>query len=122
MLMSYVVLDDGSRQILRFLFPGDLAAVSSIIYRNRPETIEAVTDAMICPFDRAGDRGAVRQHPRLAALILAINQVERVALTDRLAGLGRTTAKARVAAILLDLRNRMQRSATAASARPSRSG
>lgn len=109
MLMSYVVLDDGSRQILRFLFPGDLAGVSTIIYRNCPETIEAVTDATLCPFDRSSFAGLFEQHPRLAALILAINQIERVALTDRLAGLGRTSAKARVAAILLDLRARMRR-------------
>jgi CRP-like cAMP-binding protein len=109
MLMSYVVLDDGSRQILRFLFPGDLAGVASLIYRNCPETIEAVTDATICPFDRAAFAQLFEEHPRLGALILAINQVERVALTDRLAALGRTTAKARVAAILLDLTSRMRR-------------
>lgn len=108
-LMSHVVLDDGSRQILRFLFPGDLAGVSSIIYRNCPETIEAVTDAHICPFDRSGLATLFDEHPRLAALILAINQIERVALTDRLAGLGRTSARSRVAAILLDLRGRLQR-------------
>lgn len=109
MLMSYVVLNDGSRQILRFLFPGDLAGVSTLIYRNCPETIEAIGDATICPFERASFAALFEQHPRLAALILGINQIERVALTDRLAGLGRTTAKARVAAILLDLRARMRR-------------
>ena len=109
MLMSYVVLADGSRQILRFLFPGDLAGLSSIIYRNCPESIEAVTDAVICPFDRSGLAVLFDEHPRLAALILAINQIERVALTDRLAGLGRTTAKARISAILLDLRDRLRR-------------
>lgn len=109
MLMSYVVLDDGSRQILRFLFPGDLAGVSTLIYRDCPETIEAVTDATICPFDRAAFAHLFEEHPRLGALILAINQVERVALTDRLAALGRTTAKTRVAALLLDLKSRMRR-------------
>ena len=33
-VMSYVLLDDGSRQILRFLFPGDMLGVSSAIYRE----------------------------------------------------------------------------------------
>ena len=28
LMMSYVLLDDGSRQILRFLFPGDMLGVS----------------------------------------------------------------------------------------------
>jgi len=38
-----------------------------------------------------------------------LNQIERVAATDRIAGLGRTSARARVATLLLDLRNRMRR-------------
>ena len=63
--------------------------------------------------DRADHRGAFAQlfdtHPRLGALILAISQVERVTLTDRLAALGRTSAKARVAALLLEMRNRVRR-------------
>lgn len=108
-LMSYVVLDDGSRQILRFLFPGDLAGVATIIYRACPESVEALTDAVICPLERGGLTKLFEEAPRLAALILAVNQIERVALTDRLAGLGRTSAKARVAAILIELRNRFRR-------------
>lgn len=109
-LMSYVVLHDGSRQILRFLFPGDIGGLSSIIYQACPESVEALTDAAICPMERGALSSLLADHPRLGALILAINQIERVALTDRLAGLGRTSAKARVAAILLDMRNRIRRS------------
>jgi CRP-like cAMP-binding protein len=41
-------------------------------------------------------------------MILVYCQIERVALTDRLAALGRTSAKARVAALLLELRNRLR--------------
>lgn len=108
-LMSYVVLDDGSRQILRFLFPGDLAGVSTLIYKACPETVEAVTDAAICTLERGALTKLFDEAPRLAALILAVNQIERVALTDRLAGLGRTSAKARVAAILIEMRNRFRR-------------
>ena len=108
-LMSYVVLDDGSRQILRFLFPGDLGGVSTIIYQNCPESVEALTDAAICPLERGVLSTLFAEHPRIAALILALNQIERVALTDRLAGLGRTSAKARVAALLLEMRNHYRR-------------
>lgn len=108
MLMSYVVLHDGSRQILRFLFPGDMIAVSSLAYRRSPETVVAVTGSMVCPFERAAMASLVTDHPRLSALIMVLNQMERVALTDRLAALGRSPAKARIAALLLDIRNRMR--------------
>lgn len=108
LMMSYVLLDDGSRQILRFLFPGDLLGVSSVIYRESPETLAALTDCTVCPFDKAALSQLFLDHPRVAAMILVLNQVERVALTDRLAALGRTSAKARVAALLLDMRNRLR--------------
>lgn len=108
LMMSYVLLHDGSRQILRFLFPGDMLGIPGMIYSEAPETIAALSDCEVCPFDRGALSQLLVEHPRLAALILAFNQIERVALTDRLAALGRTSAKARVAALLLDLRNRLR--------------
>lgn len=107
-MMSYVLLDDGSRQILRFLFPGDMLGVSSAIYREAPEALYALSDCIVAPFDRSALSAMMVEHPRLAAMILVYSQIERVALTDRLAALGRTSAKARVAALLLDLRNRLR--------------
>ena len=108
MMMSSVLLDDGSRQILRFLFPGDLIAISSLVYHEAPETVTALTEAVVAPFERSALSRLLAEHPRLAALLLVCNQIERVALTDRLAALGRTSAKARVAAILIEMRNRMR--------------
>lgn len=107
LMMSYVLLDDGSRQILRFLFPGDLIGVSSMIYNEAPESLAALSDCTISSFDKPALSQLFVAHPRLAALILVFNQIERVVLTDRLAALGRTSAKARVAALILDLRNRL---------------
>ena len=71
--MSYVLLDDGSRQILRFLFPGDMIGMSASMLPR------------VARDDRRADRlrgRAVRpaaliatlvaEHPRLAALIMAL--------------------------------------------------
>jgi CRP/FNR family transcriptional regulator len=109
MAMSYVLLDDGSRQILRFLFAGDMIAASSLVYRNSPETIVALTECTVCPFDPTLLATILTDHPRLAALIIVTIQMAKIAMTDRLAALGRTSAKARIAALLLDIRNRMRR-------------
>lgn len=108
MMMSSVLLDDGSRQILRFHFAGDMLGMSSLAYRDASETVTALSDCVVCPFDRAALGAIVVEHPRLAALVMVCNQMERAALTDRLAALGRTSAKARVAATLIELRNRMR--------------
>jgi len=108
LMMTSVLLDDGSRQILRFLFPGDMLGVSNLVYREAPETITALTDCTVCPFERSTLSRMIVEHPRLAALVMVYNQIERAALTDRLAALGRTSAKARVAAVLLEMRNRLR--------------
>jgi CRP/FNR family transcriptional regulator, anaerobic regulatory protein len=108
LMMSYVLLDDGSRQILRFLFPGDMLGVAGAIYQEAPETLAALSDCVVSPFDRSVLSEMMVAHPRLAAMVLVYSQIERVALTDRLAALGRTSAKARVAALLLELRNRLR--------------
>jgi CRP-like cAMP-binding protein len=109
MLMSFVILHDGSRQILRFMFPGDIVALSALVYARLPETVTALSDTVVCPFERPMMARLAIQQPRLFAAIVAIDQAERVMLTDRLAALGRTSAKARVASILLEVRNRLRR-------------
>ncbi len=107
-MMSYVILPDGSRQILRFLFRGDLIAMASLAYRSSPETVMALTECAVAPLERVSVADLTIEHPRLAALLIAVDQTERVALTDRLAGIGRATAKARVAALLITMRNRLR--------------
>ena len=107
-MMNYVLLPDGSRQILRVLFPGDMLNVSGLMYRRSPETLVALADSVVCPFERGALAVLIERHPRLSAIIMVANQIERMALTDRLAAFGRTSAKARVAALLLEIRNRMR--------------
>lgn len=109
MMMSYVLLDDGSRQILRFLFPGDLTGASALAYAQSPECVAALCESVVCLFDRAQVAEVLARHPRLALALTAIDQAERAAMTDRLAGLGRTSAQARIAAVLLDIRDRLRR-------------
>jgi CRP-like cAMP-binding protein len=109
MMLAYVLLDDGSRQILRFLFPGDIVGMSVVAFGKAPETLMALTESVIAPIDRTQLVDLVAQQPRLAMALTALEQAERAALTDRLAGVGRTSAKARIASVLLDIRDRLRR-------------
>ncbi|MEA1015083.1 Crp/Fnr family transcriptional regulator [Sphingosinicella sp. LY1275] len=106
--ICYVILRDGSRQIHRIHYPGDLIAAPSLSFNNSIETVVALTDVVVSSFDKAMLGNLFEAHPRLAALFFAIGQVERAAITDRLTSIGRTTAEARVGALLLDKLNRLR--------------
>lgn len=107
-VMSYIILPDGSRQILRVYFSGDFIGSAGTVYGKAPESLVALTDSTLCPFDKHALRVLLEEHPRVAALMFVMSQTERVAMTDRLASLGRTSAKARVAAFLLDILHRLR--------------
>ncbi|CAN5279781.1 Crp/Fnr family transcriptional regulator [soil metagenome] len=107
-VMSFVIMPDGSRQILRVYFAGDFIGSASTVYTRAPESLVALTDVTLCPFDKHGLRTLLEEQPRVAALMFILAQTERVAMTDRLASLGRTSAKARVAAFLLDIIDRLR--------------
>jgi CRP-like cAMP-binding protein len=108
-LHSSAVLGNGSRQIMRFHFTGDLLGLPLLAFADSPETVTAVTDVTLCPFSRERLAALVDEHPRLGALILGLAVADRVALADRLASIGRTSARARVGALLCEFFTRLRR-------------
>ena len=108
-LHSSGVLGNGSRQILRFHFQGDILGLPLLAFAEPPETVTAVTDVVLAPFSREKLGQIINEHPRLGALFLAISVAERVALADRLASIGRTSARARVGSLICEIVSRMRR-------------
>jgi CRP-like cAMP-binding protein len=96
-----VMLEDGRRQIVRLHFRGDLLGLDSLAFELAPDAVSALTDAHICLIDRNKLGALFADHPRLGALLFALQQVDRTNLTDRLVSLGRNSARGRVAAFLL---------------------
>ena len=103
------VLGNGSRQILRFHFQGDILGLPLLAFSDSPETVTAVTDVVLSPFSREKLAQIFNDHPRLGALILGISVAERVSLADRLASIGRTSARARVGSLICEIFARMRR-------------
>ena len=108
-LHSSGVLGNGSRQILRFHFKGDILGLPLLAFADSPETVTAVTDVVLSPFSRERLAQMIGDHPRLGALILGLSVAERVALADRLASIGRTSARARVGSLICEIVSRMRR-------------
>lgn len=107
-LQSSVLLDNGGRQIMRVSLPGDVLGLSVLAFDEAPETVKALTDVTLCPFDRDQVAELVRSQPRLAALLLSLTIAERTTLSDRLASVGRTPARARIAWLLCDIFSRLR--------------
>jgi CRP-like cAMP-binding protein len=107
-LQSSVFLGDGGRQIMRIGLPGDVLGLPALAFDEAPETITALTDTILCPFSRERLARLFGDHPRLAALLFTVTVAERTALADRLASVGRTPARARVAALLCDIFARLR--------------
>jgi CRP-like cAMP-binding protein len=103
------VLGNGSRQILRFHFTGDILGLPLLAFADSPETVTAVADVVLSAFTREKLAQLIGDHPRLGALILGISVAERVALADRLASIGRTSARARVGSLICEIVSRMRR-------------
>ncbi len=108
-LHSSVVLGNGSRQIMRFNFSGDILGLPLLAFADSPESVTAVTDVTLCPFSREKFAAVISEHPRIAALLLGLTVADRVSLADRLASIGRTSARARVSSLLCELFARMRR-------------
>ena len=107
-LLSFVLLDDGSRQILRIHLPGDMVGLSCAAFNEATESLVALTDVKLSPVEKSALNKLFVEHPRMGALLFLIAQAEKVSLSDRLASLGRTSAKARVAALILDTVSRLR--------------
>ncbi len=107
-LQSSVLLGNGGRQIMRINLPGDIVGLSALAFDDSPETVTTLTDATICPFDRERLALLFSEHPRLMALVFALNVAERSQLADRLASIGRTSARARVASLMCEIFSRLR--------------
>ena len=93
---------------MRLHFPGDTIGLSSLAFGRSSDAVTAVTDVVLCPFDKDRLAQLFEEHPRLAALIFTLSVAERVTLADRLASIGRTSARMRVASLICELLARLR--------------
>ncbi|MEO6016084.1 MAG: Crp/Fnr family transcriptional regulator [Polaromonas sp.] len=105
----YKTLNDGRRQILNFLLPGDFIGLQQEFADGAMHGIEAVTDVSLCVFPREKLWDLFRQYPGLGYDITWLSAREEGMVDDNLLTAGRRNATERVAVLLMHLYRRMER-------------
>ncbi len=102
----YKTLDDGRRQILNYVLPGDLIGLQGSLTGVLEHSVEALSAAVLCVFQRGDLPVLYREQPGLAFDITWLAAREERMLDDNLLSLGRRTAMERAAYLLVFLYQR----------------
>lgn len=107
--IRYKLLEDGRRQILNFLIPGDMIGYFALLFRTSVYAVEPLTPMTVHSFTPECAFDAFRQSPQLAvALSWLAAQAERQ-LDEQLVRIGRRRAKERMAHLFMELNHRLLR-------------
>lgn len=96
-LIRYRLLEDGRRQIVNFLFPGDLVGLQAAFDAELTHSVEAMTEARLCAFPRDRFFDLAVSHPKLSFDLTWMAAREEAALEDHLVSLGQRNAQERLA-------------------------
>ncbi|GFE66107.1 Crp/Fnr family transcriptional regulator [Litoreibacter roseus] len=95
--LRYKTLENGSRQVINFVFPGDFIGLQAGIMGEMQHSVEATTRMTLCVFDRSEFWNFFRNHPDRAFDITWMAAVEEHFLGEALASLGQRSALEAVA-------------------------
>jgi CRP-like cAMP-binding protein len=106
--VRYKSLENGRRQVINFLFPGDLTGLQAGLMGEMKHSVEARTPMLLCVFDRARLWEVFRSHPDRAYDLTWIAAVEEHFLGETIASLGQRDAGQRLAWALLRIWQRLR--------------
>ena len=92
-----VLLEDGRRQVINFVFPGDFIGLQSSLMGEMKHTVTASTPMVLCTFDRHRLWEMFRDHAERAYDLTWIAAVEEHFLGETIATLGQRDATERLA-------------------------
>lgn len=96
----YKTLEDGRRQILNYVMPGDLVGLQGTVMGEMQHSVEALSPVTLCVFERGRLNSLFTDHPTLAYDLTWIAASEERMLDSHLLSIGRRTALERAAYLL----------------------
>ena len=104
----YTTLENGRRQVINFIFPGDLAGLQAGLLGEMKHSVEASTPMVLCVFKREELWHLFKSQPSRAYDITWIAAVEEHFLGETIATLGQRSASQRIAWALLRIEARLR--------------
>lgn len=97
------VSNNGKRQILRFILPGDLIGLQTNTHGYLNHSASTITQSVLCSFPRKEIKPMLKKHPELAIRLLEMDSKDMSLCQNHLIATGRKTAKESIAYVLLEL-------------------
>ena len=104
----YKTLENGKRQVINFLFPGDFIGLQAGVMGEMKHSVETSTPMTLCAFRREDLWGMFRNHPERAYDLTWIGAVEEHFLGETIASIGQRTAIQRVSWALVRIHERLR--------------
>ena len=100
--LRYRMLNDGRRQILSFLLPGDPVTLSALSPRPLAYSVQLLSEAVVSEFDVEAMKKHMRENDELSASANACSERELAMADEHMTNLGRRSAKERIAHLMLE--------------------
>ena len=97
----YKLLEDGRRQILNLVMPGDFIGLQGSVLKEMQHSVEALSAMLLCVFERDRLWDLYANYPALAYDITWLAAREEQTLDEHLLSVGRRSALERLAYLLL---------------------
>lgn len=104
--LRYKLLEDGSRQVINFVFPGDFLGLQAGVMGEMGHSVEASSRMTLCVFDRAELWSLFKSHPDRAFDLTWLGASEELFLGEALSTVGQRSAFASVAWAMLRIHRR----------------
>jgi len=95
--LRYKTLEDGRRQVINFVMPGDFLGLQAAVGGEMGHSVEAATDMRLCVFRRSDIWTLFKNHPDRAYDVTWIAATEEHFLGESLASIGQRSAIERIA-------------------------
>lgn len=106
-LVRYKSLQDGRRQIVNFILPGDICDFGSLLFKKSAQTVTTITPVSLTEIEPSEAFDLFARLPRMAVALTWSAAQEASIFSEHLVNIGRRSALERLAHIILELQRRL---------------